>query len=159
MARTLHLALLVIALLITPTVAAQEQQTVTLRVEGMVCPLCEQTVESVLTSIDGVAAAKADRQSETAVATFDPARAAPAEMVRAINAQTYYQASLLRSSGRAEAAAEVATAPDDKGPSLGLFAGLGLAALVLAGAPFLLRRKRRARAEAAHPGRSASGQA
>lgn len=79
----------------TPALADAHTETVTLRVDGMVCPLCEKTVESVLKSLGGVVAASADRGTRSAIAEYDPARVTPEQMVQAINSQTYYRAGII----------------------------------------------------------------
>ena len=81
--------------LATPTVLANSHtKTVTLQVKGMVCPLCEKTVESVLKNLDGVMSASADRHAQSAWVEYDPAQVTPEQMIQAINSQTYYRASL-----------------------------------------------------------------
>ncbi|MCQ3979710.1 MAG: hypothetical protein DPW09_40340 [Anaerolineae bacterium] len=69
-------------------------ETITLPVEGMVCPFCAASVENVLGSLDGVVEAKADFVKGIATVSYDPARVTPAQMVEAINTQSFYRASL-----------------------------------------------------------------
>jgi copper chaperone CopZ len=51
-------------------------------------------VESVLGSLDGVVDAEADFVDGTAVVTYDPDRVVPEQTVEAINARTFFRASL-----------------------------------------------------------------
>lgn len=77
-----------------PAAADEHRKQVTLSVEGMVCPLCENTVESVLTGLDGVDDARADRSTESAVVVYDPRDVSPDALADSINEETYYKASL-----------------------------------------------------------------
>ena len=74
--------------------AGEAREQVTLSVEGMVCPLCENTVESVLTGIDGVDEAHADRTTESAVVVYNPQDVSPGALAKSINEETYYKATL-----------------------------------------------------------------
>jgi len=85
-------ALMFLALMASMAWADGHRQTVTLRVEGMVCPLCEKTVEAVLQSLEGVLEVRADRRAQSAWVVYDPARVIPAQMVQTLNSQTYYRA-------------------------------------------------------------------
>lgn len=78
----------------TSTAAAAPSSQETLHVQGMVCPNCAATVESLLTGIDGVTHAQAQLSSETVLVSYDPARVSPQHMVEQINSQTYYRAGL-----------------------------------------------------------------
>ncbi len=78
-----------------PVFADGHTESVTLRVDGMVCPLCENTVESVLKSLDGVVAVSADRRTQSATVEYNPARVTSEQMVQAINSQTYYRARII----------------------------------------------------------------
>ena len=75
-----------------PALADSHTQTVNLRVDGMVCPLCEQTVEAVVGDLPGIVTIEADYQTSTAVVTYEPAQVTPEEIVDRINTQTYYRA-------------------------------------------------------------------
>jgi len=63
--------------------------TQTITVEGMSCEHCEQTVEEALENVDGVTAATADRETDSA--TIEGA-AEPAALVNAVS-QAGYDAS------------------------------------------------------------------
>lgn len=89
--------LLILNLLLVTGGVAQAQddlETVTLPVEGMVCPFCAAAVENVLNSLDGVVEAKADYVKGLATVSYDPAQVTPDQMVEAINTQSFYRASL-----------------------------------------------------------------
>lgn len=86
------LAGLAAALAIAAPAATAAEET-TLQVEGMYCPACEATVEGLLGDLDGVSEAVADHRSRTATVTYEPSRVTPAEMAKAINGQTPYEAS------------------------------------------------------------------
>ena len=62
--------------------------------EGMVCPLCENTVESVLTGLGGVVEVRADRSTESAVGVYDPRDLSPDALADSINEETYCKVSL-----------------------------------------------------------------
>lgn len=51
-------------------------------------------MENILGSLDGVVDAKADYIAGSATVNYDPARVTPAQMVEAINTQSFYRASL-----------------------------------------------------------------
>jgi copper chaperone CopZ len=132
---TIAVAALVLGAVATAAFAASTDQA-TIRVEGMTCPGCEATVESVLSGVDGVTAAEADRRTETAVAAYDPRRTGPQQLVEAINSQTYYVASL-RGAGSAQpprddvdqATTVAGSSEQGAGPGYAVWAlgGLGLA--------------------------------
>ncbi|MCL4302084.1 MAG: heavy-metal-associated domain-containing protein [Anaerolineae bacterium] len=71
-------------------------ETITLPVEGMVCPFCAAAVENILGSLDGVVEAKADYIKGLATVSYDPTRVTPTQMVEAINTKSFYRASLPR---------------------------------------------------------------
>jgi mercuric ion binding protein len=73
---------LILALLIaTPAIAAE--RTVTLDVPGMNCGMCPITVNKALKKVPGVKAAKADLDSRQAVVTYDDAKTAPEQLIKA----------------------------------------------------------------------------
>lgn len=90
------LALAAIVLWAAPTarVAAAATETVRLTVEGMVCPLCERTVESVGDELNGVVAVDADRRSESATVTYDPTQVDADAIAAHFDAQTPYRVSI-----------------------------------------------------------------
>ncbi|CCQ33491.1 Heavy metal transport-detoxification protein [Halorhabdus tiamatea SARL4B] len=60
--------------------------TQTITVEGMSCEHCEQTVEEALENVDGVTAATADRETDSA--TIE-GTAEPAALVNAVSEAGY----------------------------------------------------------------------
>ena len=62
---------LLIALSIASFSASAKPDTVTLSVPGMNCAVCPITVRKALEQVDGVALAKVDFDTKTAVVTFD----------------------------------------------------------------------------------------
>lgn len=87
------LAVALSAVMSLPAAALGAQtETVTLRVDGMVCPLCEQTVESVVGTLEGVESVDADFRKATAVVTFDPSKVTAQQIAERINSETYYRA-------------------------------------------------------------------
>lgn len=62
-----------VALLSTPTLAAQ--QTLTLSVPGMTCAACPITVKAALNKVDGVSQVDVSYEDLEAVVTFDDTRA------------------------------------------------------------------------------------
>lgn len=63
--------LLLIALSMASFATWAKPDTVTLSVPGMTCAVCPITVRKALERVDGVATAKVDYESKTAVVTFD----------------------------------------------------------------------------------------
>lgn len=53
------------------TTAFAKEQTVTLSVPGMNCPVCPITVRKALENVDGVSQAEVDYDSKRATVTFD----------------------------------------------------------------------------------------
>jgi mercuric ion binding protein len=49
-----------------------QQETVTLSVEGMTCPVCPITVRTALERVPGVKNAEVDLDTQTATVVFDP---------------------------------------------------------------------------------------
>jgi len=76
--------------------AQDNLETVTLPVEGMVCPFCAASVEQVLKSLDGIVEAKADYIRGLATISYDPTQVTPTQMIEAINTQSFYRARLPR---------------------------------------------------------------
>lgn len=64
-------------LVISPIYASDEaqQETVTLSVEGMTCPVCPITVRTALEKVPGVKNAEVDLDTQTATVVFDPVTA------------------------------------------------------------------------------------
>lgn len=89
--RVLLLGLAAVLLLLTPG-ALEAAERLELRVEGMVCPFCEATVESLLRSQPGVLEADASFLTGTAVVVYDSGTTGPPALVEAINARTLYRA-------------------------------------------------------------------
>lgn len=71
---------------------AEAAERLELRVDGMVCPFCEATVERLLKAQPGVQEADADFRTGTAVVVYDPARTKPETLTEAINSKTFYRA-------------------------------------------------------------------
>jgi mercuric ion binding protein len=59
---------------VSPIDASDEaqQETVTLAVEGMTCPVCPITVRAALEKVPGVKNAVVDLETQTATVVFDP---------------------------------------------------------------------------------------
>lgn len=130
-----------VALASAPPAAAQATTQTTLRVEGMYCTGCEETVRSVLAGLDGVSRAQADIDTQTATVTYDPARVTPQQMVQAINTNTYYQASVFDGASPAGPA----PMPPQNDGSIGVWAVVATLAVVLATSVFLVKQARRGR--------------
>jgi Cu+-exporting ATPase len=65
------------------------QQSLTLPVLGMTCASCQHHVEQALRTTPGVDSARVDLMAHRATVTFDPAIAAPAQLVDAIRGAGY----------------------------------------------------------------------
>ena len=87
---------------------APATETLTLPVLGMTCASCQHHVEEALRSTAGVESAHVDLMGHRATVLFNPALAAPAQMVEAIRGAGY-DAVLPR-------AGESAAAPDPRLP-------------------------------------------
>lgn len=93
-----------------------------------------------MAGLDGVIRAQADTETQTAIVTYDPARVTPQQMVQAINANTYYQASVFDG---ASPAGPGPTPPQNDG-SIGIWAVVAALAVVLATSVFLIKQAKRA---------------
>ncbi|MEE9159721.1 MAG: cation transporter [Gammaproteobacteria bacterium] len=60
--------------IVSPSYGSEEaqQETVTLTVEGMTCPVCPITVRTALERVPGVKNAEVDLDTQTATIVFDP---------------------------------------------------------------------------------------
>ncbi len=60
--------------IVSPSYGSDEtqQETVTLAVEGMTCPVCPITVRTALEKVPGVKNAEVDLDTQTATVEFDP---------------------------------------------------------------------------------------
>jgi len=60
--------------IVSPSYGSDEaqQETVTLSVEGMTCPVCPITVRTALEKVPGVENAEVDLDTRTATVVFDP---------------------------------------------------------------------------------------
>jgi periplasmic mercuric ion binding protein len=72
-------------LLATPPALAAEPKSVVLHVEGMTCSLCPVTVRKALERVPGVVEARVDLKAKEAQAKYDPAKAAPEQLARAVS--------------------------------------------------------------------------
>ncbi len=68
---------------------AGEPKRVVLDVPGMNCSLCPISVKKALERVPGVLEAKADLATRSAEATFDPDRATPEALARAVSDAGY----------------------------------------------------------------------
>lgn len=75
--------------------AGETAERVELRVDGMVCPMCEWTVERILRAQPGVIEADASFRTGRAVVVYDPKQISPAELMDAVNKRSFYRARLL----------------------------------------------------------------
>jgi copper chaperone CopZ len=90
LARAFIGAVVAVVLLGASPVAAGTEE-LKLRVDGMVCPFCAATVESVLRSQAGVREAEASFLTGTALVVYDPTRTDPATIVAALHSKTLYR--------------------------------------------------------------------
>lgn len=140
------LAIVVVGPVAQPAAGRQPgQETVTLDVEGMTCPGCEQTIEAVLSGVDGGRGGERRPLLHTAEVTFDSRTTTPSELARAVNTQTYYQARVVGEAGGDAPAATTAGSGTGRG-ALAAYAG-GAAALLLGAAVVWRRRSSTSRAE------------
>ena len=85
---------LLIALSIASFCAFAKPDTVTLSVPGMNCAVCPITVRKALEQVDGVAVAKVDFETKTAVVTFDD-ETASVEQLREATSNVGYPSQLV----------------------------------------------------------------
>ncbi len=104
-------------------------ESLTLPVLGMSCAACQHHVEAALRATAGVQSARVDLMAHRASVVFDPALAAPAQLVEAIRAAGY-DAVLPRSDISSEAASDALTAGAERKAIATLVAGA--AAMLLA---------------------------
>lgn len=71
------------------TAQAGEPKRVVLDVPGMNCPLCPISVKKALERVPGVLEARADLATKSAEATFDPDRASPEALAKAVTNAGY----------------------------------------------------------------------
>ena len=71
------------------TAHAGEPKRVVLDVPGMNCPLCPISVKKALERVPGVLQAKADFSSRTAEVRYDPDRASPEALAKAVTNAGY----------------------------------------------------------------------
>lgn len=63
--------------------------TITLRVEGMTCDHCKQTVEGALQKVPGVQEARVDLQKKTATVRYDETKTNETALKKAVEEQGY----------------------------------------------------------------------
>lgn len=71
-------------------------QTCTLKVDGMACGACENRVQKVAKTVDGVTEAVASHKSGTARITYDPSKTTPAAIAKAINENVGFNSAVMR---------------------------------------------------------------
>lgn len=105
MRRVMLVVVLTVTMLLPAVAATAATEEVTVKAEGMYCVNCEARVESALGGLEGVQSVSADRKSETAHVTYDPAKVTPEDMVATIDNHTAYVGGMPDEDG-AEATAE-----------------------------------------------------
>jgi len=65
--------LIVLPLLLSASVAAAAERTVTLAVQNMTCALCPITVRTAIEDVTGVKKVQVDFETQTAIVVFDDA--------------------------------------------------------------------------------------
>src|SRR5208283_5506745 len=103
-------------------------ETLTLPVLGMTCASCQHHVEEALRATAGVESARVDLMAHRASVVFDPALAAPQQLVEAIR-RAGYEAVLPREGG---GDARVADATAGAATKTWVTLGAGAAAMLLA---------------------------
>lgn len=84
MSKFLRFACIAIALLMSPKVSSAGEQSVTLTVEKMVCPVCAYRVKKTLESVAGVKQATVSVGTKTAVVLYDETQVGASELAAAI---------------------------------------------------------------------------
>jgi Cu+-exporting ATPase len=93
--------------------ASHSTESLTLPVLGMTCASCQHHVEEALRDTPGVEEARVDLMAHRASIVFDPAQAAPEQLVAAIRGAGY-DAVLPRAGGHAEHSEDAASSADLK---------------------------------------------
>lgn len=75
--------LFLVPLLLSASLAAAEERSVTLAVQNMTCPLCPVTVRTAIEGVAGVNDVAVDFDSRTATVVFDDAEATIQEITEA----------------------------------------------------------------------------
>ncbi|HEY3145372.1 MAG TPA: mercury resistance system periplasmic binding protein MerP [Dongiaceae bacterium] len=75
--------LILLPLLLSASIAAAAERTVTLTVENMTCALCPITVRTAIEHVAGVKDVQVDFESKTAVVVFDDAQATVQDIAEA----------------------------------------------------------------------------
>jgi periplasmic mercuric ion binding protein len=75
--------LIILPLLLSASVAAAAERTVTLAVENMTCALCPITVRTAIEHVAGVRDVRVDFESKTAVVMFDDAETSVKDIAEA----------------------------------------------------------------------------
>lgn len=68
----------------------QHDQLALIRIEGMHCHKCEQTIQRALTALPGVREVEVDFNSRQASVLYDPSAVTVNELVHAVNASGYH---------------------------------------------------------------------
>ena len=79
----MRIAGLLAALLLATSAFAGAAETIVLDIRNMTCSLCAVTVRKSLERVPGVSEAKVDYDRKTATVSYDPAKAAKGELVKA----------------------------------------------------------------------------
>jgi Cu+-exporting ATPase len=79
-----------------------ENESVVLKVGGMVCAMCVETIESALKKLDGVSEVRVNLSLERAYVSYNPSMVGPAEMKRAIEDAGYQYLGLAGDASQAE---------------------------------------------------------
>jgi periplasmic mercuric ion binding protein len=75
--------LILLPLLLSASIAAAAERTVTLTVENMTCALCPITVRTAIEHVAGVKGVQVDFERKTAVVVFDDAQATVQDIAEA----------------------------------------------------------------------------
>ena len=67
-------------------------ETLTIKISGMACGGCANTVRQALLAVDGVAAAEVSHTEARAMVSYDPARATPEQLRASVQAAGYQAA-------------------------------------------------------------------
>lgn len=73
----------------SPTVFAEQLQTITMDVDNMTCAVCPITVKKALQDVSGVISAKADLKTHAAQVTFDAEKVKADTLVEAVTFAGY----------------------------------------------------------------------
>ena len=86
MCRSRVLIAVAISAVVSANALGADSQVTTLAIQGMTCPACPITVTKLLKRVPGVSEAAVDGKTQLATIRFDPEKAQPEQLAKAVTA-------------------------------------------------------------------------